>query len=38
MRLFTKALAVVGAAVAALSTTGCMVILFDEAEMPESLL
>ena len=38
MRLVTRTLAVLGALAAALSTTGCMLLLFDEPEMPESLL
>ena len=38
MKLLAKAAAVIGAFVAATSTMGCLVIIFDEAEMPESLL
>ena len=38
MKLVVRTLATLGAFVAALSTTGCMFLLFDEPEMPESLL
>ena len=38
MKLFAKAAAVLGAVVAATSTMGCLLILFDEPKMPESLL
>lgn len=38
MKLFAKALAVIGAFVAATAATGCVIIYFDEPEMPESLL
>ena len=38
MKLVVKALAVAGAFIAAVSTTGCIALLFDEPEMPESLL
>ena len=38
MKLLAKAAAVVGAFVAATSTMGCVLIVFDEPEMPESLL
>lgn len=38
MRLFAKGLAVLGAFVAATSTLGCWIFIFDEPEMPESLL
>ena len=38
MKLLVRAAAVLGAFIAATSTTGCWVLLFDEPEMPESLL
>lgn len=38
MNLFVKVAALVGALVAAVSTTGCILAFFDEPEMPESLL
>ena len=38
MKLLVKALAVLGAFVAATSTMGCFIIILDEPEMPESLL
>lgn len=38
MKVVTKALAVLGAFIAATSTMGCWVVIFDEPEMPESLL
>ena len=38
MKLLAKAAAFVGAFVAATSTIGCWLFLFDEPEMPESLI
>lgn len=38
MKLFAKITAVLGALVAATATTGCIVAILDEPEMPESLL
>ena len=38
MRLFAKIAALLGALVAASATTGCVLLLLDEPEMPESLL
>ena len=38
MKLLVKIAAVVGTLVAATSTMGCYILLFDEPEMPESLL
>ena len=38
MKLFAKTAAVLGAFIAATATTGCVLMLFDEPEMPESLL
>ena len=38
MKLFAKALAAVGAFVAATAATGCVIIYLDEPEMPESML
>ena len=38
MKLFASAAAILGAFIAATSTTGCVLMLFDEPEMPESLL
>ena len=38
MKLFVKVAAVAGAFIAAISTTGCMLMLFDEPQMPDSLL
>ena len=38
MRLLAKVAAVVGAFVAATATTGCIIAILDEPEMPESLL
>ena len=38
MKLFAKALAAIGAIVAATSAFGCAIVYFDEPEMPESLL
>ena len=38
MKLLAKAAAVIGAFIAATSTLGCWIIIFDEPEMPESLL
>ena len=38
MKLFAKIAALVGAFVAATATTGCIIAVFDEPEMPESLL
>lgn len=36
--LFTKALAVVGAFIATVATTGCWVLYIDEPEMPNEML
>ena len=38
MKVFVKFAALVGAFVAATSTLGCFILMFDEPEMPESLL
>ena len=38
MRFLAKAAAVLGAFVAATSTMGCIILILDEPEMPESLL
>jgi len=38
MKYIIKGLAIAGAFIATVSTTGCMMLLFDEPEMPESLL
>lgn len=38
MKLFAKALAAVGAFVAATAAAGCVIIYLDEPEMPESML
>ncbi len=38
MKLLAKAAAFLGAFVAATSTMGCFVIIYDEPEMPESLI
>jgi len=38
MKLFAKITAVLGALVAATATMGCVLAIFDEPEMPESLL
>lgn len=38
MRLFAKLAAFLGALVATTATTGCITVLLDEPEMPESLL
>ena len=38
MKLLAKAAAVLGAFVAATSTMGCLLVFFDEPEMPEELL
>ncbi len=38
MKLFAKLTALLGALVATTATTGCITVLFDEPEMPESLL
>ena len=38
MKVLAKAAAVLGALVAATATMGCIIFVFDEAEMPESLL
>ena len=38
MKLFAKVAAGLGALVAATATMGCIIIIFDEPEMPESLL
>lgn len=38
MRLFAKVAALLGAFVAATATMGCVIIILDEPEMPESLL
>ncbi len=38
MRLFAKVAAALGALVAASATMGCIAIILDEPEMPESLL
>lgn len=38
MRLFAKVAALLGALVAATATMGCVIIILDEPEMPESLL
>ncbi len=38
MKLFAKITAFLGALVAASATTGCITVLFDEPEMPDSLL
>ena len=38
MGLFAKVAAIVGTFVAATSTMGCLIIILDEPEMPESLL
>ncbi len=38
MKLLAKAAAVIGAFVAATSTMGCLIVYFDEPNMPESLL
>ncbi len=38
MKLLVKAVAVLGAFVAATSTVGCWLMIFDEPQMPESLL
>ena len=38
MRLFAKIAALLGALVAATATMGCVIIILDEPEMPESLL
>lgn len=38
MKLLAKAAAFLGAFVAATSTMGCLLIMFDEAEMPKSLI
>ena len=38
MKLLAKVAAVVGAFVAATATTGCILLFFEEPEMPESLL
>ena len=38
MKLFAKVAALLGAFVAASATMGCLIIVFDEPEMPESLL
>jgi cyclic lactone autoinducer peptide len=38
MRLFAKVAAALGALAAATATMGCIVIILDEPEMPESLL
>ncbi len=38
MKLLAKIAAIVGAFVATTATTGCITVLFDEPEMPESLL
>lgn len=38
MKLFAKVAAFLGAFVAATATTGCITLIFDEPEMPESLL
>lgn len=38
MKLLVKFAAIIGALVAATSTMGCYILLFDEPEMPESLL
>lgn len=38
MKLFAKALAAIGAFVAATAAAGCIVIYLDEPEMPESMI
>ena len=38
MKLFAKVAAALGALAAATATMGCIIVIFDEAEMPESLL
>ena len=38
MKVLAKAAAILGAFIAATSTMGCWIIIFDEPEMPESLL
>ena len=38
MSLFVKVAALLGAFVAATASTGCILAIFDEPEMPESLL
>ena len=38
MKLFAKALTLVGTFIAATSTMGCLILILDEPEMPESLL
>ena len=38
MRLFAKVAALLGSLVAATATMGCVIIILDEPEMPESLL
>jgi cyclic lactone autoinducer peptide len=38
MKLFAKALAAIGAFVAATASAGCIIVYFDEPEMPESML
>jgi cyclic lactone autoinducer peptide len=38
MKLLVKAAAIAGAFVAATSTVGCWLMIFDEPQMPESLL
>ena len=38
MKLLAKVAAAVGAFVAATSAFGCLIVVFDEPEMPESLL
>lgn len=38
MGLFAKVAAAIGTLIAATSTMGCLVIILDEPEMPESLL
>ena len=38
MGLFAKVAAAIGTFIAATSTMGCILIVFDETEMPESLL
>ena len=38
MKVFAKALAAIGAFIAATASTGCIIVYFDEPEMPESML
>jgi cyclic lactone autoinducer peptide len=38
MKLFAKVAATLGALVAATATMGCVIVILDEPEMPESLL